>query len=288
MTPPPIRADACGERSRTEDLYLPRLARIVETRELTAREKFFRFELDRPLGHRPGQFVMLTLFGIGESAISIACPPRSDNILETVIRRVGNVTGVFHGLEAGAEVGIRGPFGTSFHLADFYGRDLLIIAGGLGLVPLRGLIGMLMAERSRFGRLTLIVGARTPAETLFRDELAAWRQQDARIVELVDRTDHLPWDGSVGLVTGPIGELLLDPVATRVVLCGPPVMYKFVLMELRAHHHVPPEHIWLDLERRMRCGVGKCGHCQINGLYCCQDGPVFRYSEIQRYPEALL
>ncbi|CAK0741445.1 hypothetical protein CCP4SC76_1100006 [Gammaproteobacteria bacterium] len=215
-------------------------------------------------------------------------PPRSDNLLETVIRRTGNVTGVFHGLEAGAEVGIRGPFGSGFNLANFYGQDLLIVAGGLGLVPLRGLIGALMTERDRFGGLTLIVGARSPAETLFRNELAAWRQQDVTVIELVDRTDHLPWEGQVGLVTGPIATLPLDPAATRVILCGPPVMYKFVLMELRAHHRLPSEHIWLDLERRMRCGVGKCGHCQINSLYCCQDGPVFRFSEIQQYPEALL
>ncbi len=273
-----------------DELYLPQPARLIEIKDLTVREKFFRFELQRPLGHRPGQFVMLSLLGMGESAISITSPPRSDNILETVIRRVGNVTGVFHNLEPGSQVGVRGPFGSGFHLADFYGRDLLIIAGGLGLVPLRSLIGAVIAERDRFGRFTLIVGSRTPAEALFRDELADWRLYNTEIIELVDRTEHLPWDGQVGLVTQPIAKLNLDPTNLRVILCGPPVMYKFVLMELFSHYHyrIPAQNIYVDLERRMRCGVGKCGHCQINGAYCCQEGPVFRFSDIQEYPEALL
>jgi sulfhydrogenase subunit gamma (sulfur reductase) len=270
------------------DLYLPRPARIAEVRELTARERYFRIELDRPLGHRPGQFVMVTVFGVGECAISITNGPRDDAVLEMVIRRAGSVTQVLHGLAAGDVIGIRGPFGSGFQIEEFHGRDILFVAGGLGLVPLRSLIAPVMEQRKRFAAITIIVGTRTPAETLFRDELAAWRRlESVRVIELVDRTEHLPWDGEVGLVTQPIADLTLDPGRTRIVLCGPPVMYKFVLLELQLHHDVPHEHIFLDLERRMRCGVGKCGHCQINQLYCCQDGPVFRYSEIAAYPEAL-
>lgn len=270
------------------DLYLPQMGRVLEVRDLTAREKFFRLELERPLGHRPGQFVMLTVFGVGEAAISITCGPSDDRILEMVIRRAGSVTGVLHGLKAGDVIGVRGPFGSGFRLDDFRGRDLVIIAGGLGLVPLRSLITPVMEQKRRFGRVTLIVGSRTPAEALFRDEIAGWKKKaGVEVHELVDRTEHLPWDGEVGLVTHPVGRLAIDPDNTRVILCGPPVMYKFVLMELAAHHAIAPENIWLDLERRMKCGVGKCGHCQINGVYCCQEGPVFRYADVLQYPEAL-
>lgn len=270
------------------DLYLPQLGRIVETRELTAREKYFRLALERPLGHRPGQFVMLSVFGVGECAISITGAPTGDPVLEMVIRRAGSVTGVLHAMPEGEVIGVRGPFGSGFHLDEFRGKDLLIVAGGLGLVPLRSFIAPVMGNRRRYGNLTLIVGSRTPAEALFRDELAVWRKKKGvTVIELVDRTEHLPWDGQVGLVTQPIARLALDPANTRVVLCGPPVMYKFVLMELRAHHAISPEHIYLDLERRMKCGVGKCGHCQINGVYCCQEGPVFRYDQVLNHPEAL-
>ena len=269
-------------------LYLPQTGRIVAVEELTAREKFFRMELAQPLRHLPGQFVMVTVPGMGECAISVTCGPREDNILEMVIRRVGNITSVLHGLAVGDTLGIRGPFGTGFDLDEFYGRDVLIVAGGLGLVPLRSLLSPMMDEHERFGEITLITGARSPAETMFRNELADWRRKkNVKVVELVDYTEHQPWDGEVGMVTAPIGGLRLDPARTMVVLCGPPVMYKFVLLELENYHRIPAEQIFVDLERRMRCGVGKCGHCQINQVYCCQDGPVFRYADIKKYPEAL-
>lgn len=271
-----------------EGLYLPQQGRLTEVLEVTAREKFFRVELERPLGHRPGQFVMVSVPGAGESAISITCGPRDDNVLEMVIRQAGNVTGLLHRLAPGDWIGIRGPFGSGFHLDEFAGRDIVFVAGGLGLVPLRSLITPVMDGRVHYGHITLITGSRSPAETLFRDELARWRGlPDVAVTELVDRTDNLPWDGEVGLVTTPIGRLDLDPANTRVVLCGPPVMYKFVLMELAMHHRIPNEHIFLDLERRMKCGIGKCGHCQINDLYCCKDGPVFRYADLIDRKEAL-
>lgn len=270
------------------DLYRPQVARIVETRDLTARERYFRLALEQPIDPKPGQFVMVSLFGIGECAISITHLPQQRPELELVIRRAGSVTGVLHTLGEGDVVGIRGPFGNGFDLDAFAGRELVVVAGGLGLVPMRSLLQPVVADRKRFGPLTLIVGARTPAETLFRDELAIWaKAKGVTVIETVDRTEHQQWNGRVGLVTAPISELKLNSANTRVVLCGPPVMYKFVLLELAQHHAIPPEQIYVDLERRMRCGVGKCGHCQINQLYCCQDGPVFRYSDLAAYPEAL-
>ncbi|MCP4589298.1 MAG: oxidoreductase, partial [bacterium] len=258
---------------------MPSPGRIVETYDMTAREKFFRLELPEPLDHRPGQFVMVSVWGVGEAPISISCGPRDDNILEMVIRRVGRLTRVLHGLKMGDTLGIRGPYGSGFDLDEFYGHDVLFVAGGLGLVPLRSLITPVVDQPERFGKITLISGCRNPAEELFRDELKAWSQADGvTIVRLVDRTENMPWKFDVGLVTDPIPRLDIDPEKTIAALCGPPVMYKFVVMSLAAKG-VPAERIYVDLERRMKCGVGKCGHCQINDRYCCRDGPVFRLSE---------
>lgn len=271
-----------------EEIYLPQQGRIVESYSVTEREKYLRLELDRPLGHRPGQFVMLTVPGVGESAISISCGPHDGTSLEMVIRNAGSVTGVIHAMEEGSYLGVRGPYGHGFPIEEFAGKQLLIVAGGLGLVPLRSLIEPMMAHHGDYAAIDLIVGARTPAETLFRDQIAGWRALDnVSVTELVDRTEHQPWDGGVGLVTQPIGGLELDGANTVVVLCGPPVMYKFVIMELAMHHAIPREQIFVDLERRMKCGVGKCGHCQINHLYCCRQGPVFRLSDLDNAPEAL-
>jgi len=165
---------------------------------------------------------------------------------------------------------------------------VLLVAGGLGLVPLRSLIQPIVGEADRFGRITIISGCRNPAEELFRNELKVWSgEKNVTVIRLVDRTDNMPWKFEVGLVTEPIPRLDIDPGKTLAVLCGPPVMYKFVIMAL-AGKKVTQDRIFLDLERRMKCGLGKCGHCQINHLYCCRDGPVFRFSDIANLPEALL
>lgn len=274
--------------------YIPMMAEIQSLEALTAREMLFRVLLPEPLNHRPGQFVMVGLPGIGEAAISISSGPESGCELEMVIRRAGNVTGVLHQLKKQEQLSIRGPFGSGFQLHDFTRtapagvKDIVIIAGGLGLVPLRSLIIPIMQHKADYGRVQLIVGSKTPSEALFRTQLQQWRQlPDCQVTELVDSKDFQPWDGEVGLVTEPIEHLQLDEQNTRVVLCGPPVMYKFVLMALKMNFNIADEHIYLDLERRMRCGLGKCGHCQINHVYCCKEGPVFRYSQLSDLPEAL-
>ncbi|MCP3850881.1 MAG: oxidoreductase, partial [Gammaproteobacteria bacterium] len=146
----------------------------------------------------------------------------------------------------------------------------------------------IMDNKSEYGQVHLIIGSRTPKEALFREQIRQWKQRpNCHITELVDQTDYQEWDGDVGLVTEPIHKLKLDEKKTQLVLCGPPVMYKFVLMEFEMNFNIPHENITVDLERRMRCGLGKCGHCQINHVYCCKDGPVFRYSQLSDLPEAL-
>ncbi|MBF0461718.1 MAG: FAD/NAD(P)-binding protein [Magnetococcales bacterium] len=276
---------SASDTTLDKNLYLPRMATILAVEEMTAREKFFRVELSQPLGHRPGQFVMLSRLGIGEAPISVSCGPRDDTILEMVVRNAGSLTQVFHGLQPGQKVGVRGPFGSGFDLADLYDKDIVFIAGGLGLAPLRSLIQPVLAQPDRFGTVTIISGCRTPAEELYRADLQSWSHK-VKVIRLVDKTANLPWDGQVGLVTAPIAQLDLDPGRTVVALCGPPVMYKFVLMELDARR-IPHSQIFVDLERRMKCGVGKCGHCQINHVYCCQEGPVYRFDHIEHLPEAL-
>jgi sulfhydrogenase subunit gamma (sulfur reductase) len=274
------------EATKQSDVFVPFYGRILEVREMTVREKYYKVELPKPLGHQPGQFVMLSVPGVGEAPISISCGPRRDNLLELVIRKAGSVTGVFHNLQVGQPIGVRGPFGHGFDLASFYGRDLLFVCGGLGLAPLRSLITPVVEQRDKFGEVTVLSGAVTPALELYRDELKAWAAK-IKVIRLVERTENQPWDGDgLGLVTAPIAGLKLDPAMTSAVLCGPPVMYKFVVIELDMKR-VPHEHIYIDLERRMKCGVGKCGHCQINSKYCCCDGPVFRLADVKDLPEAL-
>ncbi|MCB9489138.1 MAG: FAD/NAD(P)-binding protein [Deltaproteobacteria bacterium] len=268
--------------------YLPTTAIIEEAENFTARDRYFRLSLERPLGHRPGQFVMVSVFGLGEAPISISNPPGDAPTLEMVIRNAGSLTQVLHSYGPGDAIGLRGPYGHGFDLHDFLGRDVLFICGGLGLAPLRSLIRAVIDRRGEFGRVMVISGCRTPAEEIYRPDLTAWAERgDVDIVRLVDNAANMPWKGRVGLVTEPIAGLKLDPAETVVAMCGPPVMYKFVLLEL-AGAGINGDRVFVDLERRMRCGVGKCGHCQINDIYCCQDGPVFRFSEIAHLKEAFL
>lgn len=269
------------------DALLPRPGRILEVTAMTERERFFRIELDRPLNHQPGQFVMVSLLGVGEAPISISCGPRTDNHLEMLIRNTGSLTQAIHCLEAGQYLGIRGPFGAGFRLDEFSGRHVLLVCGGLGLAPMRSLIQPLVNRAELYAGITIIAGFRTPREELYRQDLKQWAQcPGVQVIRMVNDANHLPWSGAVGLVTEPIAGLPLDLGNTLAVLCGPPVMYKFVIMELVAKG-LQRDQIFVDLERRMKCGIGKCGHCQINQHYCCQEGPVFRYSALESIPEAL-
>jgi sulfhydrogenase subunit gamma (sulfur reductase) len=268
------------------DAFMPHPGKIVEIVDMTAKDRYLRVELEKPLGHHPGQFVMVSVLGVGEAPISISCGPRKDKVLEMVIRRIGRLTQVIHSLKVGDELGVRGPYGSGFDINDFYGKDVLFVAGGLGLAPLRSLITPVVAEAGRFGQISLISGCRNPAEELFRDQLKEWSKAGVNVIRLVDSTENMPWEFGVGLVTDPIPKMKIDPEKTIAVLCGPPVMYKFVITALRAKN-VGGDQIFIDLERRMKCGVGKCGHCQINHVYCCQEGPVFRFSNLAGLPEAL-
>lgn len=280
-------SDACS--CSQKDIYLPEPATIVKTEQMTELERFFEIKLGSrsALGHGPGQFVEISVPPIGEAPISISSPPSANGTFELVVRKAGRVTGALHALEPGAKVGVRGPFGTTFPVdGEMKGKDLLFICGGIGLVPVRSAIKYVLANRGDYGNVNVLFGTKSPAERLFTDELAAWDASDeVGFMETVDRGDE-QWQGNVGVITTLIPKVDVDPGNTIAIVCGPPVMYKFVLIEMFSLK-VPHENIYLSLERHMKCGVGKCGHCQINGIYVCQEGPVFKYSDIQVVQEAI-
>jgi len=279
-----------AEQPLMEDqLFIPELARIVKIEPIAALEKVFTLELPRgrSLEHRPGQFVEVSVFGVGEAPISISSSPsRSNGNFELCVRRVGDVTSALHNLKPGDRVGIRGPFGRGFPIESFRGKDILFAPGGLGLAPARSLINQVLDERALFGRVIILYGARTPAELLFKDELQQWAERsDVELLLSVDRGDET-WTGNVGVITNLFRHISVYPRNTVAITVGPPVMYRFVLMELFGKG-ISEGNIYLSLERRMKCGVGKCGHCQINNIYACQSGPVFSYREIKGLEEAL-
>jgi sulfhydrogenase subunit gamma (sulfur reductase) len=273
----------------TTSVYVPEMARLLDVEQIGPQEKLFTVELPdgRSMEHEPGQFAMISVLGVGEAPFVItSSPSRSNGIFELCVRRVGDVTSALHRLRPGDKLGFRAPLGNGFPIEKMRGKDLLFAPGGIGLPPLRSLINQVLDERGSFGRVIILYGARRPEELLFRDELDEWvARDDVECLITVDRGDET-WDGHVGVITTLFPKINVNPRNTVAVTCGPPIMYRFVLMELLGKG-IPETQIYLSLERRMKCGVGKCGHCQINNLYCCQDGPVFTYAQIKGVEEAL-
>ncbi len=273
----------------TPSVYRPEAAEVLWVKRHTALENQYGLRLasGRTLGHAPGQFVQVSMLGVGECPISICSPPTRPDTFELTVRRVGDVTAAIHGLQAGDVVGVRGPLGHGFDVTELQGHDLLVVAGGCALAPARSLIQYVLDERERFGAFHLLYGARTPAELLFRDELESWQSDPAlNCLITVDRGDET-WRGNTGVVTRLFARLpKLEVDRTRIAVIGPPIMFKFVMLELLARGF-SPRNVYCSLERRMKCGLGKCGHCQINDLYACLDGPVFNYGDLVGTREAI-
>lgn len=251
--------------------------RVVETRDCVT---LLLEPAGQPLPRfLPGQFMMLAVAGIGEVAISVSGDPAvPDRRLVHTIRAVGAVSTALHDARPGAVVGVRGPFGTSWDLASAAGRDLLIVAGGVGLAPLRPVVLGALGERDRFGRIVLIVGARTPAGFLFRAELDAWSvMEDSGFhTELTIDQPAAGWDGTTGFVTEPLSRAVLAPERTTAFLCGPEPMMRFCARMLLGRG-MRARDIRVSLERNMQCGIGLCGHCQLGPILVCRDGPVVDY-----------
>jgi len=274
-------------QDQKENIFLPREATIIRLEKTTEMERIFTLRLadGSQMKFEPGQILEVGLMGYGEIPLGLASSPTRTNTFDIVVRSVGRVSQAINTLGKGDTLLIRGPWGHGFPLENLRGHDLLIIAGGIGLCPTRSLIQYTLDRRQEFKRFILFYGARDPQQQLFTSDLADWRKsKDVDYHETVDKSDPT-WKGNVGVITTLFSKTKIDP-GTRVVICGPPIMFKFVIRELDKLG-IPHENVFVDLERRMKCGVGKCGHCQMNDKYVCTDGPVFAFSEIERLEEAI-
>jgi sulfhydrogenase subunit gamma (sulfur reductase) len=271
--------------------YRPWPARITSIRDLTDTEKLFELRLiDESVRDAfrfaAGQFVEVSIFGVGEAPISISSAPSKGGFIELCVRNAGDVTRALHQKQCGDIVGLRGPFGRGFPFEVMKGHDVLLVAGGLGIAPLKSLINHIHDERHDFGRVTILLGAKNPSEILFRKQFDMWKhREDFDLIMTVDQPDD-SWDGEVGLVTKLFGQLDIDPDNTFGAICGPPVMYRYVIDEMR-QKKMNVDHIYVSFERRMKCGIGKCGHCGVGHQYACIDGPVFNYWEAMNLQEAI-
>ncbi|MBL7052572.1 MAG: FAD/NAD(P)-binding protein [Candidatus Marinimicrobia bacterium] len=271
-----------------QDLYFPLMAEITDIQKFTELETFFEITLPdgMDLGHQPGQFVEVSMFGVGEAPISVCSSPTKKGSFDLCVRKVGMLTELMHQMKIGDKIGIRGPFGHGFDTDALKGKDILIIGGGIGIVPLRSLFNFVIDNRDNFGRLIMCYGAKNTDEFLFPDEMKMW--ENDKNIEFhctVDKGSD-DWNGNVGVITTLIPNLDLDLKNTIAAVVGPPIMYKFVLLSLMSKG-LPDENIYMSLERRMKCGIGKCGHCQINHSYVCQDGPVYHYPTLKTMQEAI-
>ena len=278
------------ERMRV-NAYRPWPARIISIIELTETEKLFELRLidddvRDAFAFESGQFIELSIFGVGEAPISISSAPSKQGFIELCVRNAGDVTSALHAKRCGDVVGLRGPFGRGFPFEEMKGHDALLVAGGLGIAPLKSLINHIHDSRHDFGKVTILYGAKSPSEILFRRQLDMWKHRDDFDLRItVDQPDET-WTDEVGLVTRLFDSIDLDPRNTYGAICGPPVMYRFVIDEMR-NKDLDVDKIYVSFERRMKCGIGKCGHCGVGHQYACVDGPVFNYWEAMNLREAI-
>jgi len=278
--------------SGADNIYQPSLARIVRILPQIKDHRLFQLrfedsEMRQSFTYRPGQFVELSLIGTGEAPISISSSPTRPGVIELCVRKIGRVTEALFRLPLNSLVGVRGPYGNGFPVAEMEKNNLLIIAGGLGMAPLRSLLWYALDNRSKFKEIILMLGARISEEMLFKYELLSLLDRtDMKCLLTVDKDEEGIWPAQVGVVTKLFDAVEVDPEITYAAVCGPPIMYKFVLRKL-LERNFPKDRILMSLERRMKCGVGKCGHCSIGYKYTCIDGPIFTYWDAINLPEMI-
>jgi len=262
-----------------ESWAVPQPLRVTRVRRESSDIATFYLTPASPFAFAAGQFNMLYVFGRGEVAISISGDPGEEDRIVHTVRAVGAVSGALAQLRRSAVVGMRGPFGSSWPLAQAEGSDIVIVAGGLGLAPLRPAIYRVLAHRQHYGRVALLYGARGPADILYQRELETWRRRlDVEIEVIVDHAGA-DWHGNVGVVPALIPRMSFDPQHTVALVCGPEIMMRFTVAALR-DRGLAAEQIYLSMERDMKCAVGLCGRCQFGPAFVCRDGPVFRYDRI--------
>lgn len=273
--------------------FVPEPARVVRTFYLTEDVKFFQVrivDMEKALSfeYRPGQFAMISILGAGEAPFSISSTPSRPGLLEFCIRKIGTVTNTLFRLKENSLIGVRGPYGNGFPVEKMKGKDIIIVMGGLGVAPLRSILLYCLDNRDQFQRVIMLHGAKKPSEMIFKEEFFSLKERnDLECYLAVDEDDTGKWAENIGVVTTLFPLLKkIDPLHTFALVCGPPVMYKFVIKEL-VNLNIPKDQILMTLERRMKCGVGKCGHCAIDYIYTCLDGPVFTYWDVLHMRELI-
>jgi len=268
----------------------PHLATLKEARYITGDVKIFSVEINDPearanFKYVPGNFGFLSAFGVGESAFTFVSVAERGGPVQFAIRRVGTVSSALHELDAGATVGVRGPYGNRFPIEQYRDKDILIIGGGIGMAPLRSLLNLMLDHRDDYGHILVINGARSPQDLTFAEDFEIWSKASRTRLELtVDRGDD-NWKGRVALIPAVVDELKPSAQNCVAIICGPPIMIKFVVQSLKKLNF-GDEQIVTTLEAKMKCGVGKCARCNVGGKYICQDGPVFTFAEIAKFIES--
>ncbi len=266
--------------------YQPQMARIVEIQELSSQDRLFRLRLPQAINFSPGSFVELSVFGLGEAPFSIASRPDGSHEIEVVVRKAGALTQALHRSRTGEAIGIRGPFGSGYPLELMQGKDLLLVAGGRGLLAIRSLLLALLDQRKQFGRITLLCGARNIDALMFPEELLAWHQSGLLDCRIATKEPENRWGIPALDVSFLFKDLELNPQRTIAAVSGPPEMYRQV-NPLLFRMGLADENVYLNLERHMKCGLGKCGKCRINNICVCECGPIFPYSSLRHLAEAI-
>lgn len=270
--------------------YIPFNAIITDINDLNQESKNFRLKLTEDFNYKPGQFVKVTVFGVGESAIGVTdCI--YDKGFELAVRNTGGlVTSALHKKKVGDVIGIRGPFGKPFPLEKFKGKNILFIGAGIGLWPIRSCIKDIIHNRNEYGKLEILIGVKEPKLFTFKEDIEQWSKgKNIKVTLTVDGCNHDDnWSGKVGVITKLTDALTIgNPKEWAIMCCGPPIALKFIAKSLN-NKGFSDDQIWVSLERKMQCGIGKCNHCLINGtVYVCRDGPVFTMDEIKNLPGAL-
>ena len=270
----------------------PHLATLVGMHELAAGIKLLQVRLDDPevgasFHYEPGQFAEVSAFGVGESPFGLASISGDEGIIEFAVNRVGSVTDALHRLDVGDKVGIRGPLGHGFPMEDFKGKHIVVLGGGIGGAPLRPVIQTILGNRAEYRNLSIFWAARSPDLLVFTDEYDDWRASPNTELHLTVDKATPDWPHGEGLITALVEEIHPPAGNAITITCGPPIMIKFAMLSL-AKLGFEAEQNWVTLEAKMKCGIGKCGRCNLGGVFVCTDGPVFRFDQVERFLESFV
>ncbi len=267
--------------SHEKNIYSPQRMILKDVIEETSNIKTFVLEPEEEFSFATGQFVELSVPGIGEAPFTPSSDPNVRDEVEITIMKAGRITSILHDITPGVELGVRGPYGKGYPLDEFEGKDILIVGGGVGLAPLRSLFYALFADMDRYNNLVIKYGARSPEDIVYKRLVPQWGERDKVDMELTVDKGNDEWTGNVGVVTTIVNEdVPVDLNNAVCVICGPPIMMKFALLQVIDLGFAPRD-IYLSMEKNMSCGLGKCGHCRLGPYYVCKDGPVFTYDQIE-------